>query len=115
MTNQEKFIQIFGIDTWQQMIVFSGLAKQFKEYWTSPYYEIDCRNCKEFEDCPCGKDGHESGTSQGYSIGECKDFEPQESDHKCHSCKHYTSGEHDGSCGSYICKEYSNWESEDKE
>lgn len=38
--------------------------------------------------------------------------ETQESDHKCHTCKHYTSGEHDGSCGSYICKEYSNWESE---
>lgn len=35
-----------------------------------------------------------------------------ESDHKCHTCKHYTSGENDGSCGSYICKEYSNWESE---
>lgn len=80
MTNQEKFIQIFGIDAWQQMIVFSGLAEQFKEYWTSPYNEKNCRNCKEFEDCPCGKDGHESGTSQGYSIGECKDFEPQESE-----------------------------------
>lgn len=38
-----------------------------------------------------------------------------ESDHKCHTCKHYISGEHDGSCGSYICKGYSNWESEDKE
>ena len=38
--------------------------------------------------------------------------EPQESDHKCHTCKHYTSGERDGSCGSYICKGYSNWESE---
>jgi hypothetical protein len=37
MTNQEKFIQIFGVDVWQQMIVFSGLAEQFKEYWTSPY------------------------------------------------------------------------------
>jgi len=36
-------------------------------------------------------------------------------DHKCHTCKHYTSGEHDGSCGSYICEHYSNWESEDKE
>ena len=78
MTNQEKFIQVFGIDAWQQMIVFSGLAEQFKEYWTSPYNEMDCRDCKEYEDCPCGKDGHESGTSQGYSIGECKDFEPQE-------------------------------------
>lgn len=41
-----------------------------------------------------------------------KDLLPQESDHKCHTCKHYTSGEHDGSCGSYICKGYSNWESE---
>jgi len=40
--------------------------------------DMDCRDCKEYEDCPCGKDGHESKTSQGYSIGECKDFEPQE-------------------------------------
>jgi hypothetical protein len=42
-------------------------------------------------------------------------IESKESDHKCHTCKHYTSGEHDGSCGSYICKGYSDWESEDKE
>ena len=42
-----------------------------------------------------------------------KPYEPQESDHKCHTCKHYTSGEHDGSCGSYICKGYSNLERED--
>lgn len=41
--------------------------------------------------------------------------ETQENDHKCHTCKHYTSGERDGSCGSYICKGHSNWESEDKE
>lgn len=43
----------------------------------------------------------------------CRMVEPQESDHKCHTCKHYANGEHDGSCGSYICKEYSNWESEE--
>ena len=36
-----------------------------------------------------------------------------ESDHKCHTCKHYISGERDGSCGSYICKNYSDWESEE--
>lgn len=36
-----------------------------------------------------------------------------ESNHKCHNCKHYTSGERDGSCGSYICKNYSGWESEE--
>ena len=39
--------------------------------------KFNCRDCKKYEDCPCGKDGHESGTSQGYSIGECKDFKPQ--------------------------------------
>lgn len=90
MTNQEKFIQTFGVDAWQQMIVFSGLAEQFKEYWTSPYNDMDCRDCKEFEDCPCGKDGHKSGTSQGYSIGECKNFEPQERSDKCSKCEYYT-------------------------
>jgi len=45
----------------------------------------------------------------------CRMVSPQESDHKCHTCKHYTSGERDGSCGSYICKNYSNWERSDKE
>ena len=77
MTNQEKFIQIFGIDAWQQMIVFSGVAEQFRKYWTSPHNEKNCRDCKEWEDCPCGKDGHKNETSQGYSIGKCKDFELQ--------------------------------------
>ena len=28
----------------------------------------------------------------------------------CKTCKHYTAGEHDGSCGSYICKDKSDWE-----
>ena len=38
-------------------------------------YEIqNCKNCKEWETCPCGKKGHENGTSQGYSIGECKEY-----------------------------------------
>ena len=36
-----------------------------------------------------------------------------ESDHKCHTCEHYMSGEQDGSCDSYICKNYSDWESEE--
>ena len=36
-TNQEEFIKVFGIDAWQQIIVFSGLADQFKEFWTSSY------------------------------------------------------------------------------
>ena len=41
MTNQEKFIQIFGADVWQQMIVLSGSAERFKKYWTSPYAESE--------------------------------------------------------------------------
>lgn len=28
----------------------------------------------------------------------------------CSTCKHYFKGEHDGSCGSYICENYSGWE-----
>ena len=36
-------------------------------------------------------------------------------DHTCHTCKHYLSGEHDGSCGSYICKNYSGWEDKEQE
>lgn len=38
----------------------------------------DCRNCKKWNKCSCGKEGHENGTSIGYSIGECKDYEPCE-------------------------------------
>ena len=46
MTNQEKFIQLFGMEVWQQMIVFSGLAEQFKEYWTSSYKESEEKECE---------------------------------------------------------------------
>lgn len=35
----------------------------------------DCRNCVNWETCPCGKPGHDNGTSIGYSIGECKDYQ----------------------------------------
>lgn len=38
----------------------------------------DCRNCKKWDDCECGRKGHINGTSIGYSIGECKDYEPCE-------------------------------------
>lgn len=37
MTNQEKFIETFGKTAWEQMIYFTGMAEQFKEFWTSPY------------------------------------------------------------------------------
>ena len=34
----------------------------------------------------------------------------EEIERKCNTCKHYTKGEFDGSCESYICREYSEWE-----
>ena len=34
----------------------------------------DCRNCQEWESCPCGKIDHDKETSIGYSIGECKEY-----------------------------------------
>ena len=37
-----------------------------------------CCNCIEWETCPCGKQGYKNGSSQGLSIGECKDYKPKE-------------------------------------
>lgn len=47
--------------------------------------KVDCRNCKYWDICPCGKSGHEKGTSLGYSIGECKNyiFKRKEEQHGC--------------------------------
>ena len=42
--------------------------------------ELTCQDCKKWETCECGKSGHESGTSIGYSVGECRDFEVKECD-----------------------------------
>ena len=39
VTNQEKFLDIFGADAWDQVINFDGRAKQFMEFWTSRYKE----------------------------------------------------------------------------
>lgn len=35
----------------------------------------DCRDCKHWNTCPCGKQGHDKGVSIGYSNGQCKDYE----------------------------------------
>ena len=40
----------------------------------------DCRNCTQWETCPCGKSGHEKGTSIGYSIGQCTEFKEKRTD-----------------------------------
>lgn len=69
----------------------------------------------------CSECGFVSESEDGYFVSRycpncgCRMVNEQKSDHTCHTCKHYTKGERDGSCGSYICKGYSNWESEDKE
>ena len=34
----------------------------------------DCRDCRDYDICPCGREGHDTGTSIGYSIGECRDY-----------------------------------------
>lgn len=37
MTRQENFIEIFGLDIWQEMIAFSEVTYQFRDFWTKPY------------------------------------------------------------------------------
>ena len=37
MTNQQKFIEIFGKSVWISLIVETGNALKFKDFWTSPY------------------------------------------------------------------------------
>ena len=36
-TNGQTFINVFGIDAWKQMIEFSNLNEQFREFWNAPY------------------------------------------------------------------------------
>ena len=84
---------------------YGKLLKQKTGNWIKRPYGFKCSKCLIVHSrtsifCPsCG----------------AKMIEPQESDHKCHNCKHYMSGEQDGSCDSYICEHYSGWEVRDKE
>ena len=80
--------------------VASEIFDEMWEYNKDAFAEIACRKLEKLG-IVRAKDN------------EWKLIESKESDHKCHTCKHYTSGERDGSCGSYICKGYSNWESEE--
>ena len=65
MTNQQKFIEAYGVDTWRQIIASSGNAEQFKEFWTSPY----CRNEKKWIPCTPETMPEEGG----YYYCTCKD------------------------------------------
>ena len=73
----------------------------------------NCRNDISDQECyRCSINGHITECPE-----KCEQFEPVISqelmDHYKALGEHYTSGERDGSCGSYICKHYSNWESEE--
>lgn len=37
VTNSQAFICVFGIDAWKQMIEFSKVNDQFREFWNAPY------------------------------------------------------------------------------
>ena len=36
-TNGQVFIHVFSVDAWKQMIEFSNLNDQFREFWNAPY------------------------------------------------------------------------------
>lgn len=82
-------------------VVYATTSKVDAERFANTYDFIDYNGNPNIEELDVAKDD------------EWELIESKESGHKCHTCKHYTSGEHDGSCGSYICKGYSDWESEE--
>jgi hypothetical protein len=92
--NVKKYFEdkasLTGVESDVKECELPPVTQQMKDEDIAKAYQIDmalgfsekhdCRDCKKYEDCPCGKNGHESGTSQGYSTGECKDFEPQKNE-----------------------------------
>lgn len=59
------------------------LSEQWKEAYKMAIKALeqklcDCRSCKKWDECPCGKEGHENGTSVSYSVGECRDYEQED-------------------------------------
>ena len=53
---------------------YNGLYKAL-EIIDKHISEEDCRDCDKWKECECGEKGHANSTSQGYSIGECRDFQ----------------------------------------
>lgn len=59
------------------------LIESINDYIDRKIKEIsgkDCRDCKKWNDCECGKKGHDNGTSIGYSVGECGEYEVTKSE-----------------------------------
>jgi hypothetical protein len=81
---RQRMIQAFHNADTDELIAVCVLPteKEFEhlEWLLKNHYKKepcdDCRNCKKWGDCECGRKGHINGTSIGYSIGECKDYEP---------------------------------------
>ena len=54
-TNEQVFVHVFGVDAWKQMIEFSNLNDQFREFWNTPYKAgsedkgLTCDKCKYFK------------------------------------------------------------------
>ena len=98
MTNQEKFIQTFGIDAWQRMMVFSGIVDQFTEFWTSVYNESSGYKghwVHKGQSIYCSECGKESGYNP-FGASRFSDYcpncgaemvEPQEK--RCADCNNY--------------------------
>lgn len=59
---------------------FKGIEELNKAIKELEKQQNDCRSCKKWDVCPCGKKGHENGTSLGYSVGECREYEKQPCD-----------------------------------
>lgn len=60
---------LFDGDKWRQSIVV--ISK-----WLEQEPCEDCRTCNKWSECECGEKGHKNSTSIGYSIGNCKNYEP---------------------------------------
>ena len=51
---------------------------QLNRYTNDEDFMDDCRDCREWDTCSCGRPGHEGGTSLGYPTGACAEFKPRE-------------------------------------
>lgn len=69
---EKNFEITFGTDNREDFEAVQELCRKLIGHSKSE--QKDCRDCVHWNDCPCGKTGHEKGTSIGYSIGECKEY-----------------------------------------
>ena len=111
-TKEYGRIDVVGVDAIDALP--SVTPSRHKGHWKRVSIDKYSEHAHYWYECDkCGKQ-HLGNTNYCPYCG-AEMVEQKESDHKCHTCKHYTSGERDGSCDSYICKHYSDWERKYKE